>query len=107
MSAGLATVRSNWTSFRRSVPPWGWGVFWIGLAVLYPYITDSVDLPIIGDCAHVLEDLLRAWRHSSANPDKKALDAWKARRVLAWTPRGDREAVVATAESLLALGLVD
>ena len=48
MSAGLATVRSNWTSFRRSVPPWGWGVFWIGLAVLYPYITDSVDLPIIG-----------------------------------------------------------
>ena len=31
----------------------------------------------------------------------------KARRVLAWTPRGDREAVVATAESLLALGLVD
>jgi nucleoside-diphosphate-sugar epimerase len=31
----------------------------------------------------------------------------KARRVLAWTPRGDREAVVATAESLLALGLVE
>ena len=38
----------------------------------------KVDLPIIGDCAHVLEDLLRAWRHSSANPDKKALDAWWA-----------------------------
>jgi nucleoside-diphosphate-sugar epimerase len=30
----------------------------------------------------------------------------KARRVLAWTPRGDRETVIATAESLLALGLV-
>jgi len=31
----------------------------------------------------------------------------KARRLLAWAPRGDREAVVATAESLLALGLVE
>jgi nucleoside-diphosphate-sugar epimerase len=31
----------------------------------------------------------------------------KARRVLDWAPRTDREAVVATAESLLALGLVD
>src|SRR4051812_42941191 len=31
----------------------------------------------------------------------------KARRVLGWSPRGDREAVLATAESLLALGLVD
>jgi nucleoside-diphosphate-sugar epimerase len=30
----------------------------------------------------------------------------KARRVLGWTPRGDREAVLATAESLLALELV-
>jgi nucleoside-diphosphate-sugar epimerase len=31
----------------------------------------------------------------------------KARRLLGWAPRGDREAVVATAESLLAHGLVD
>jgi nucleoside-diphosphate-sugar epimerase len=31
----------------------------------------------------------------------------KARSVLNWTPRGDREAVVATAESLLELGLVE
>src|SRR3954464_12247676 len=31
----------------------------------------------------------------------------KARRLLGWAPRGDREAVVATAESLLALGLVE
>ena len=30
----------------------------------------------------------------------------KARRLLGWTPRGDREAAVATAESLLGLGLV-
>ena len=32
----------------KSVPPWGWGVLWIGLAILYPYITDSIDLPILG-----------------------------------------------------------
>ena len=31
----------------------------------------------------------------------------KARRLLGWSPRSDREAAVATAESLLALGLVD
>jgi nucleoside-diphosphate-sugar epimerase len=31
----------------------------------------------------------------------------KARRLLGWAPRGDREAVVATAESLLTLGLVE
>jgi nucleoside-diphosphate-sugar epimerase len=31
----------------------------------------------------------------------------KARHLLGWAPRGDREAVVATAESLLAHGLVD
>jgi nucleoside-diphosphate-sugar epimerase len=31
----------------------------------------------------------------------------KARRLLGWSPRGDREAVAATAESLLALGLVE
>src|SRR3954471_12438490 len=31
----------------------------------------------------------------------------KARRLLGWTPRGDREAVVTAAESLIALGLVE
>jgi nucleoside-diphosphate-sugar epimerase len=31
----------------------------------------------------------------------------KARRMLGWTPRSDREAVVATAESLLTLGVVE
>ena len=31
----------------------------------------------------------------------------KARRMLGWSPRTDRESVVATADSLLALGLVD
>jgi acetolactate synthase-1/2/3 large subunit len=36
----------------------------------------KVDLPIVGDCAHVLEDMLRGWRASSAKPDKQALAAW-------------------------------
>jgi acetolactate synthase-1/2/3 large subunit len=38
----------------------------------------KVDLPIVGDCAHVLEDLLRLWRQSGAKTDKKALEAWWA-----------------------------
>jgi acetolactate synthase-1/2/3 large subunit len=36
----------------------------------------KVDIPIIGDCAHVLEDMVRLWRASSLSADKKALDAW-------------------------------
>jgi acetolactate synthase-1/2/3 large subunit len=38
----------------------------------------KVDVPIVGDCAHVLEDLLRVWRGAGAKTDKKALDAWWA-----------------------------
>jgi acetolactate synthase-1/2/3 large subunit len=36
----------------------------------------KVDIPIIGDCAHVLEDMVRLWRSSSVEADKKALAAW-------------------------------
>jgi acetolactate synthase-1/2/3 large subunit len=36
----------------------------------------NVDLPIVGDCANVLEDMVRAWRESGAKTDKKALEAW-------------------------------
>jgi acetolactate synthase-1/2/3 large subunit len=36
----------------------------------------KVDLGIVGDCAHVLEDMVRIWRTSSFAPDKKALEAW-------------------------------
>jgi acetolactate synthase-1/2/3 large subunit len=36
----------------------------------------KVDLAIVGDCAHVLEDMVRLWRASAAVPDKKALQAW-------------------------------
>jgi len=51
----------------------------------------KVDIPIIGDCAHVLEDMVRLWRTSSAQPDKKALadwwtqiNKWRARKSLAY-----------------------
>jgi acetolactate synthase I/II/III large subunit len=51
----------------------------------------KVDIPIIGDCAHVLEDMIRLWRSSSVQTDKKALDVWwkqigtwRARKSLAY-----------------------
>jgi acetolactate synthase-1/2/3 large subunit len=51
----------------------------------------KVDVPIIGDCAHVLEDLLRLWRSTARQPDKQALDLWwkeinqwRARKSLAY-----------------------
>ncbi len=52
----------------------------------------KVDLAIIGDCAHVLEDMVRLWRQSAVVPDKKALQAWweqigqwRAKKSLAFT----------------------
>ncbi|MFL5030711.1 MAG: acetolactate synthase 3 large subunit [Xanthobacteraceae bacterium] len=36
----------------------------------------KVDLAIIGDCAHVLEDMVRLWRATSVQPDKQALSEW-------------------------------
>jgi acetolactate synthase I/II/III large subunit len=36
----------------------------------------KVDLAIVGDCAHVLEDMVRLWRASAITPDKKTLAAW-------------------------------
>jgi acetolactate synthase-1/2/3 large subunit len=35
-----------------------------------------VDLGIVGDCAHVLEDMVRLWRSTAAKADPPALDAW-------------------------------
>lgn len=50
-----------------------------------------VDLPIIGDVAHVLEDLVKVWRASQAKVDQKALknwwkqiDDWRAKDCLAY-----------------------
>ncbi len=36
----------------------------------------KVDLGIIGDCAHVLEDMLKVWRETKPQVDKKALGEW-------------------------------
>ena len=39
----------------------------------------QVDLPIVGDAAAVLDQLLKAWKARDAKPDRKALKAWWAR----------------------------
>ena len=36
----------------------------------------KVDLGIIGDCGHVLEDMVRLWRAEARRPDAKALEHW-------------------------------
>jgi acetolactate synthase-1/2/3 large subunit len=36
----------------------------------------KVDVPIVGDCAYVLEDLVRAWRGRASPPEKTALKGW-------------------------------
>ncbi len=41
MSAAAATWRSGTASLRR-VPNWAWGVVFVGLAILYPYILDQL-----------------------------------------------------------------
>jgi acetolactate synthase-1/2/3 large subunit len=51
----------------------------------------KVDLAIVGDCAHVLEAMVRLWRAEAMSADKQPLDdwwakinAWRARRSLAF-----------------------
>ncbi len=58
----------------------------------------KVDVPIIGDCAHVLEDMVRGWRAGSMAADKKALadwwkqiEKWRARKSLAY--RGSKDII--------------
>jgi acetolactate synthase-1/2/3 large subunit len=36
----------------------------------------KADIPIIGDCAHVLEEMVRLWKASAKQPDKPALKKW-------------------------------
>jgi len=38
--------------------------------------TVRVDLPVVADVAHALEDLIRVWKSKSLSLDKKALEAW-------------------------------
>ena len=56
----------------------------------------KVHIPIVGDCAHVLEDMLRLWRSSAAAADATALKAWwaqiekwRGRKSLAYKSSGD------------------
>ncbi len=35
-----------------------------------------VDLPIVGDCGHVLEDMIKVWKARQPRIDQKALKAW-------------------------------
>ncbi len=38
--------------------------------------TVQVDIPVVGDVAHALEDIIRVWKAKSHELDKKALAAW-------------------------------
>jgi acetolactate synthase I/II/III large subunit len=40
--------------------------------------TVKVDIPVIGDVGHALEDMIRVWKSKSHTLDKKALADWKA-----------------------------
>jgi acetolactate synthase I/II/III large subunit len=48
--------------------------------------TVRVDLPIIGDCGHVLEDMVRVWKSRQPTVDRTALDAWWG-RIRKWQAR--------------------
>lgn len=55
-----------------------------------------VDLGIVGDAAHVLEDLIKVWKSKATQPDQKALqawwkqiDAWRGRNCLAYRKSDD------------------
>jgi acetolactate synthase-1/2/3 large subunit len=54
------------------------------------------DIPIIGDCAYVLEEMLRIWKQKAPQLDKSALkswwkqiDVWRARKSLSYKPSKD------------------
>jgi acetolactate synthase-1/2/3 large subunit len=36
----------------------------------------KVEIGILGDCGHVLEDMVRLWRETAARPDKSGLSGW-------------------------------
>jgi acetolactate synthase-1/2/3 large subunit len=56
----------------------------------------KVDLGIVGDCAHVLEDMIRIWRSEGRQVNKGALaswwkqiDKWRDRKSLAYRPSNE------------------
>jgi acetolactate synthase-1/2/3 large subunit len=48
--------------------------------------TVRVDIPVVGDVAHALEDMMRVWKSKSLTLDKKALDAWW-KQIESWKSR--------------------
>jgi branched-chain amino acid transport system permease protein len=42
MSTAVASVRTNATNLRRMLPDWAWAVFFLALALLYPFILDAL-----------------------------------------------------------------
>jgi branched-chain amino acid transport system permease protein len=42
MSTAVATLRSNATNLRRLLPNWAWGLVFLALALLYPFILDQL-----------------------------------------------------------------
>jgi acetolactate synthase-1/2/3 large subunit len=58
--------------------------------------TVRVDVGIVGDCAFVLDDMIRLWKAKLLKPDRSALsawnmqiDGWRARNCLAYKPSAD------------------
>ena len=58
--------------------------------------TVQVDIPVVGDVAHALEDMIRVWKAKSHELDKKALqswwkeiDSWRAKDCLKYKPNRD------------------
>ena len=56
----------------------------------------KVDISIVGNVAHVLEDLLRVWRDKAITPDKAAIkmwwtaiETWRAKDCLKYLPNDD------------------
>jgi acetolactate synthase I/II/III large subunit len=55
-----------------------------------------VDIPVIGDCAYVLEEMLRVWKAKAPQIDRPALktwwksvDGWRAKKSLTYKPTAD------------------
>jgi branched-chain amino acid transport system permease protein len=42
MSTAVASVRTNATNLRRMLPDWAWAVFFLAIALLYPFILDAL-----------------------------------------------------------------
>jgi acetolactate synthase I/II/III large subunit len=58
--------------------------------------TVQVEVPVVGDVAHALEDMIRVWKAKAYELDKKALaswwkelDGWRARDCLKYKPNKD------------------